>query len=226
VEGPRDQLLAGAGFAVQEHRYRQRRDARNGVVDLDDRRIVAHDHRLGAELDLGASPRGRLHGRVDPRHQGLHLEGLGEVIEDAEPARRGGGLDRPVGGHEDDPRVGAGFAGVLEELDAGAVSEIDVGDDHVEIRRLESLSRLVGRRRRANLESFLAEGQGHHLAHGRVVVDDENACRFHWLRLPRDRQPDHQGAAGPDLTLHFYASSVPIDHLLGEGKPQTGSGAG
>ena len=143
MERPCDQLFSGSGLASHQNRDRQRRNPGDGIVNLDECRIVADDQRFRPELDLG-DPIGRsVQGCPDSFDQGIDLEWFCEVVEDAETSGRGGSLDGPMGSHENDLRLGARFVAMFEQFEAGPVSEIDIGDDEIEIRRVYGLPCLI-----------------------------------------------------------------------------------
>ena len=160
---------------------------------------------------------------ADSFDEGIDLERFGEVIEDTKTARRSGSLDGPMCGHEDDLCFWARFVAMFEQFEAGPVSEIDIGDDEIEGRRANLLPCLICRCGRMDVEPLLAESQRHHLAHGRVVVDDENLRPCHHTSSIC-RQTDRERAAVADLTVDCYASSVPINDLLDQREPEPGAG--
>ena len=114
MDGPRDELFAGAALAGDEHRRRRARDLRDEPVELFHRGVLADDlveimppGQLGAEerdLALERPPFER------PTREGQELvllEGLGQVIEGAELHGRHGRSHRLHGRDEDhlDPFV-------------------------------------------------------------------------------------------------------------------------
>ena len=153
VEGPRDQLLAGAALAGDQHGRRAGGDGADDLADRRDRRGAA-DHpgvdagvaalrgagRRGIRIVAGGGA-GRKRGpRAGPGGAGLlddlvdliAIEGLLQVIEGAELDRLDRGVDGAVGGQEDDGEVRLLDGEGLEEADPVEVGHAQVGDDDVE----------------------------------------------------------------------------------------------
>ena len=188
VDGPGDQLLAGARFPVDV-------DGGVGLGHLLHRgEHLPHHLALADHLpeprgagDVGAQ-RGVL--RLQPAHpllearelQGLfdlgpeHLAGerLGEEVVGPEPHRLDGDLDGAKGGDQEHRGVGVVGADGLEDLEAVDRLHLEVGDHHGEAVLAEGGDARLAARGGGHLVARLLEGDGHALPEGLVVVDDED----------------------------------------------------
>ena len=70
-----------------------------------------------------------LDGSLNRFEQRIEFEGLGEVVERPVAGGRHDGLNGASGGHEDDAAVRVAIFGGDEDVESGAVIDIDVGDD-------------------------------------------------------------------------------------------------
>ncbi len=168
VQRAGDEFLAGACLAANQHRNGQRRYPGDRVVDVDDGGVVADDHRFRARIETVMARLGRVKGRPDSSHERLDSKRLGQIVEHAQPTRRGGGLDGAVGRHQDELGLRRVRPAVLEQLETGTVPEVDAGDDDIETDR-DGVERAPGGRGGgADVEALHAEGQLHYLAHTAV----------------------------------------------------------
>ena len=112
MDGIGDQLLAGAGLALDEHRGVRRRDAADDLVDLL-HGGRAPDHQLVPLLELAAQAfqvPGETAERQRPGDQCAHLlevERLGQVVVRAALRGLDGVRHRVLRGHDDEDRVDA-----------------------------------------------------------------------------------------------------------------------
>ena len=111
VDGPRDQLLAGAALAPDQHRDLRHRDATDGLEDLlHDGAAAEQAPELILRRDLRAQPHHlalQLAAREQLAHldaERLHLEGLGQVVGGAELHGLDGGGDGPGAAQHDHRR--------------------------------------------------------------------------------------------------------------------------
>ena len=180
VDGARDDFLAGAAFAEQQHRGLGGRHARDLVVDLlhrgraaDQAAEAAHAAQLVAQrADLRAQLAALRHAR-EHRLQALQVDGLGEVVGGAEAQRLDRALDARVAGDEDglDRRA---VLEVLEEVHAAAVGQPQVHQDHVGALAHELDARFGHAAGRGGGEAFLRRERREGLARVGIVVDDED----------------------------------------------------
>ncbi len=162
VDGLRDQLLAGARLAPDEHRCLRRRGLLDRLVDLPHLRAVA-DHLAERAVLAKLLP------------QDLHLAqrvlALDDLVEEDLQALR---LDRL--GQEDDDRQRVAF--VLEhaqQLEAAHARHDEVADDDRRSERGDTLKRFLAVRRGIGREPPGAHEFGQAKAGRRLVLDDENA---------------------------------------------------
>src|SRR5262249_31685802 len=113
VDGAREELLAGAALAEDEHARVRGRDALHHGEELlhrrrlaDDLVHAAHARDLVAQAPYLAGEAAVGRGAVDGGGELLRARGLAQVIEGALAHRRDRGLDRALAGEDDDRRVG------------------------------------------------------------------------------------------------------------------------
>ena len=182
VQRARDELLAGAALAGDQHGRVGLGDAVDQVADLPHRRARADDlarqraavDLLAQPLDLGAQ-RAVLHRALERERELLDLERLGDEVVGAGADRRDRGLDAAERGDHDDRHVGPVGGDALAQLEAVHAAHVEVGDDDVEVLVLEQRQRFVGRRLPRRLEAGAAQRGFQRLAQTLIVVDDEDA---------------------------------------------------
>jgi hypothetical protein len=146
VELAGDDLLAGAGLALEEHRD----DARGhplqcGVQVLHGRAVPHRGEGLPAMVLAPLPVQVLAHGRAlrgGSVEKGLeHLEpaGLGDEIVGAELHGLHGGLDGALAGQEDGLRGRLGGARGPQHVDAAAAGHAHVQEEHVEVLVLQGL---------------------------------------------------------------------------------------
>ena len=181
VHGARDQLLAGAALARDQHDRVGRRDlhdARQHVADRlraadDVLEVVALLELLGEELNLAVQAPALE--RLRHLHEQLLLaERLLDVVEGADAHGLDRALDRAVGGHHDDLGHRLRLFGRAQHVDAVELAHPQIGDHDVvraggaELAALRAVCRFV---------DLVAAATQHHRqrrAHVALIVDDEN----------------------------------------------------
>ena len=125
VQRARDQLLAGAALAGDEHRGLGRRDPAHQLEHPLHRRRLADQAveaeaplQLGAQLEVVAHQRALLERALDDDVDLVDLERLGQVVVGAVLHRRDRGLGRGEGGDHDHLRVRARRLDAVEHVEA------------------------------------------------------------------------------------------------------------
>ena len=184
VDGPRDQLLAGAALALDEDGGLGRSRQPDELEDLSHPLGLADDaaeSEAAGELLFEAAvlfrQAARLRALLDGQEHLFVLERLGDVVERAEPHRFDRALDGGVGGHDDDDRVRVPPADFGEHLEPGPVRKHEVEENDVVRLRLEGGegARAVGRG--GDLPSFPLQERGEDVPDHLFVIDDQNAQR-------------------------------------------------
>ena len=176
-----DQLLAGAGLALDEDAGAARRHLLDHPQQLDHAGVRADDVPESVALaEPLAQPAvllhqaGALHGALDHHRQHREIEGLGEVVVGALLHRLDGVGDGAEGGHHHEGRVALGGLGLLHQADAVEARHLQVGEDHVGLELLELAERLEAVGRRLGAVALLTED----LREGRpcvgLVVHDQD----------------------------------------------------
>jgi hypothetical protein len=182
VQVMREQFLAGAALALDQHRRlgaRRAFDERQRVGE----RLARGDQAPAAGtraqpfaqarvLRLHAPVRDRL---LDAVHQVLLDVRLREVIERTLLDRGDRGLD--LGMTRDQQHFDIGIARLdhVEQLHARHARHLDVADHQRERLAVERLQRLFTRQRGARIEACAVQEERAALGHVRLVVDDEHA---------------------------------------------------
>jgi hypothetical protein len=115
--------------------------------------------------------------------------------------RLDGRVDAPERGHQDDRRVRPDLAQLAEQLDARAARHADVGEHGVALEVAELLERLIDAPRGTDGNPVVLEERRDHLAHGGVVVDDQDGARFG----VHENLPSHDACRAPDATGTRFA---------------------
>ena len=129
-----DQFFAGAGLAFDQHGGVGGRHAREGLIDLDHARRAADHFCIGQIVDGGGLVlvlRGvqRFFGAADGLDHVRHFEGLGQIFECPAFGGRHHGFHAAAAGHQDHGAQWILFAGGVEDVDAGALVQINIGND-------------------------------------------------------------------------------------------------
>ena len=195
VQRARDELLAGAGLARDQHGHARARQPPDRLEHLLHRRRLTDDarrrlRRSSAPAAAAAALPRRARDELD---RFVDVERLRQILERAALVGGHGAVEIRVRRDHDDGNVGIRAREPLHELEAAHVGHADVGDQHVGpavLERVEEfLAGLEGAREHVGLLQRLLE----HPPHGLVVVDDPNgqSGRCHQRRPPfGDRQTD------------------------------------
>ncbi len=173
VQGTRHQLLAGTGFAGDEHRDIGLRQAADGAEHVLHRRCLAEDFgSLGCTLlDIGFA-QALVERAANQFDRLVDVEGLGQVFEGA--ALEGG--DRRVQIREggDDDHRDAGVLGLdgLQQFQAGGTGHADVGHQHLRRAVLQGCHRIACAGETLRGEIFSGQGFFEHPAYRFVVVNN------------------------------------------------------
>ncbi|MCY1446551.1 hypothetical protein D9M71_631290 [compost metagenome] len=178
MQGVGDQLLAGAGFAVDQY-------GDVGVAEAaDSAEHLLHCRRFADDL-RGTGQAGRgfqallflrvLVGALDQRDGFVDVERLGQVFEGA--ALVGGHRAVQVGmrGHDDHRQARVQFADLCQQVEAAGAGHADVGNDHVRLLPAEAAEYAVGAIEAQRVHAFLLQGFLQYPADGAVVVDDPDS---------------------------------------------------
>jgi len=180
VQRARDELLAGAGFAVDQHgRVRLGKPA-DGAEHLLHRRRLTED--FGGDgldrrcTDLGRALRQR---PAYQRHGLIDVERFRQIFEGAALEGRHRRIEVGIGGHDDDRQVGVILLDLAQQVEAAGAGHADVGNQHArQLSRRQRRQRLVGRAEAGALDAFASERLFQHPADRAVVVDDPDSIHL------------------------------------------------
>ena len=149
VDGPGDELLAGAALAGDQHRHVLGGDAADRLVHLAHGRRTAQDRVVRVGVRLGFSedggrlhPPGDLQGLANDPPQMTGVERLGEVVAGALLHRLDRLVGRPGRGDEDDRGPQAHPADLPVDLKPGLIGQVGVEKDDVGAARANALEPL------------------------------------------------------------------------------------
>jgi hypothetical protein len=179
VNGPRDELLAGAAFSGNEHGFRGGRDLSQASAKL------LHQPARPAHLnDLAHRRRGShrrsiqgtavLQGPTDKLFELIDVERLFDVIERTLPHRLDGRRHRGIRrGHENlcPVRPARKLAHELQSVHAG---HLQIGDDHVVTFVHQAVQRLDGARDCIDVMPGLRQDVAHRGPRLRMIVNDQH----------------------------------------------------
>ena len=149
VQRARDQFLAGAGLAGDQHVERRLRHAADAAEQGLHRRGFADQQRIGrirprrglaaardspiAFVRIGVRKlrQRRRQGARGQRHRGVQVERLGQEFVGAAAEGAGGAGDVGVGAHHDHRQVGVGGLEFLQQCQAVVAGHAHVGEDQV-----------------------------------------------------------------------------------------------
>ncbi len=115
---------------------------------------------------------------LDGDEHRVRLEGLRDVVEGAHAHRLHRGIDRAKGCHQHDGSVRAELSELGHQLDAGLAGHLDVAQDRVELFVPRAFERLVSGGDLLDAVAFFPKELAEHLAHGPVVIDDQQRVRL------------------------------------------------
>ncbi len=176
VQGPGNQLLAGAGLAVDQDRDAAVSQPADGPEDLLHGRRFADDFR--ARALVMAIARGGLvlpgvgEGPLGDRHHLVDIEGLGQVLEGALLVGGNRAVQVRVRCGDDDRQPGMVLREAPEEFEAVGPGHADIADYRVRFFVIEALEHMVTARKALTLYAGLTQGALEHPADRLIVVDD------------------------------------------------------
>lgn len=185
VQAARDQFLAGAGLAVDEHRrvggghvidQRAHRGHRLGAAD--DARARRRPRQLAAQGAVFQLQRAALDGAAHGLGQALGGERLLDEIERAVAHRLHGHRDIAVAGHEHHRNAGAERLAMRQHVEPAGARQAQVADDHAVEIGVDPADRLLGAGVGLDLEAGKLQALRGGLADGRIVFDEENVQAF------------------------------------------------
>ena len=140
VQRTRDELLAGAGLAGDEHGGARLRQPSDRAKDLLHRGRLAQHLRRAARRRLDRRLRGRFRHRApDERHGMIDVERLRQVFEGAALEGRDGAVQVRVRGHDDHGKARKALLHLVEEREPRLARHPDVRDEHAGIAPCERL---------------------------------------------------------------------------------------
>ncbi len=198
VQRAGNELLAGTGFAIDQHRQRRLRQPADGAEQRAHRRRVADQVRRALRRSAGLG-RGRsfLFG-IRQRARGqrdrvVQIEGLGQELVRAPAECAGGAGDVGIGGHHDHRQLRVRGLQPVQQDQPVVTRHAHVGEQQV--RRAARTQRLQGGGgavETVDVVAGIAQRRGQDEAHRAVVVDHPDAlCRGrseisgHGVPLPR-----------------------------------------
>jgi len=183
MDGPRDQFLAGAAFAGDQHVGRGGRGLANGVKHLPHRRRPADQAVTGRRRVLRCA--GLLAAGVElgqrPAHRGVQFlvgKGLGQVLLGADLDRRHGSFNGRVAGDHDHFGVGQVLPHVPDQLQAIGLGHLEVGDDQIDGSVLQDRQSLGYSGRREDRVALGTQVPLQDLDRVRHVVHDQDRLAF------------------------------------------------
>ena len=176
-----DELLAGAGFAGDQHRHARARQAADGAKHFLHRRRLAEHFRNAARFArrLSSTRTRLLSGAAHQIDRLIDVERLRQIFERAALIRGDGAVEIGMRGHDDDRQLGLAVANLGQQLEAAAARHADVGDQHVGSIAAQRGERGVGVIERGRRHASLAQRALEHPADGGIVVDEPDVKRLH-----------------------------------------------
>ena len=182
VDRARDELLAGAVLAIDEHPSVGGRGHRHLLAEL--RHHIALPHHRQAPVHVGAQRAvlrlepALTHGVADHEDGLLERERLLDEVERAELDRLHRRLDVAVAGDHHDRRIDATLAQARQRCQSVHARQPDVEHDDVVGRAHDAVEARLAALDGVDDIAFVAEHAAQRAAHARFVVDDENS-RLH-----------------------------------------------
>ena len=172
VQRPRDELLAGARFAGDQHgRGRMRQAADRAEHVLHRGRLAEHLGRLGDALVLRrAAAQAFLDRAANQLDRLVDVERLREIFERAALERRDGTVEIGERRHDDDGQARQPLVHRLQQLEARAARHPDVGHEHLRRLVVERGQRVAHVREALRREAVPGECLFKHPADRLVVV--------------------------------------------------------
>ncbi|MNN13033.1 hypothetical protein D3C81_1260500 [compost metagenome] len=191
VQAARDQFLAAAGFAADQHVDRRRRQIQHlpaqglqGRGDAEQARLdVLAQVGLLAQLAVLQHQLALVHGAAQALQQGLRAERLFQEVVGALVH----GLHRhrhvAMAGQEDHRQLAVQLLRPLQQAETIQAGHAHVAQDHAGKVAAELLQAILGAGERLHLEAGQFQPLLHRFADARLVVDDHH--RIHSLSSPR-----------------------------------------
>ncbi|MNP02041.1 hypothetical protein D3C76_938790 [compost metagenome] len=191
MQAARDQFLAAAGFAADQHVDRRRSQLQHlpaqglqGRGDAEQARLdVLAQVRLFAQLAVLQHQPALVHGAAQALQQGLRAEGFFQEIVGAFAH----GLDRhrhvAVAGEEDHWQIAIQLLRPLQQAEAIQTGHAHIAQHHAGKVAAELLQAILGAGEQLHLEAGQLQPLLHRFADARLVVDDHH--RIHSLSSPR-----------------------------------------
>ena len=179
MERPREELLAGAALAGEQHRALGGADPLQQADGGAQPRMGAHDrrHAGGPEDGLLAALADR---PLDQPREVVDLQRLLQEVVGAELHRLDGGAHRAVAGEHHDRHPRLGRPAGRQHLDPRDVGELQVGEHEVEGALGEEPDAGAAVRRRLDVVPLLAQRPLQHAPKGVAVLDDQDAAGGHF----------------------------------------------
>jgi hypothetical protein len=177
VDGARGQLLAGAGFPLDEDRGRPGCHALDDGADLVHGGAVAHQPAQGLVLLDLPMQKEVLAGDAPPLHAApgccnelLNAEGFEDEVAGTRPQGTDGAVRVGIGGHEDHLQAAALVAQALYPGKPVRAGGPDVGDEQIEVAAAQQVLRLGSIRSALHQGEVMGKAALHEVAHRRLGV--------------------------------------------------------
>ena len=178
MQRARDQLLAGARFAGDEHRHRRARQTTDGAEHLLHRRRLAEQ--LGRTAVIARARRGALHALRRASHEIddlVDVEGLRQVLEGAALVGGDRVAEVGVGGHHDDRQLRPRRVDAAQQIETGLPRHPDIGEQHIGRIAAQRLERRLGGLEDARQHAAALQRALEHPTDRGVVIDQPDAQR-------------------------------------------------
>jgi len=178
VQGARDQLLAGAALAGDQHRHVAARHAADGLEGVEQGRAASHQalarrrapRHLAAQRAHLALECAAAQSLLDQRARLLGSEGLGQIIERAALHGFDGVLEGVLRRHDHHGDLAAARLHVVEQVEARGPGHAQVEEGDLELTARQRGERLVAARGLGHLVAGLLQRLAQHEADARLVV--------------------------------------------------------
>jgi hypothetical protein len=179
MDGARDELLADAALALNQHRGVGRRRAADGAHHLPqpgavpDHLVPDFDRFLQRPVLVAELP--LIEGVAEADEHTVARERLLDEIERAFLRRFDGGADRAVAGDDDHRQRIVHGAQSIEDLEPVHAGHLHIEQHQVRPLALREREPFLARRGADELVPFVFEGHLQRIANGGLVVNDQNA---------------------------------------------------
>ena len=193
VQGPRDQFLAGAGLAGDQHRQRRLREAADGAEQRAHGGSVA-DQGVGILQRRGQCISSVVDGRLarperacGKRHRLVEVERFRQEFVRATAERAGGAGDVGIGTHHDHRQLRRTRLELVEQHQTVVAGHAHVGEQQVRRAAFAQRGqRIGGVAEVVDAITGLTQRGHQHEAHAALVVDDPDDRWVHALDSPRN----------------------------------------